>query len=132
MSPNYIFLASNAVYLGLMLYMQDQFDNLRKNMVEYKNSDEELEFPGSIWPLLVKVLSMVVLLEDTVRPFLNHARRFRETKRIIVNTYLELEQNALKFRRSETDIPKVYRSGPYSTLRALVMMLRSVGTLMRF
>lgn len=110
--PSYMFFTSNASFLGLMLYLQKKADEDGKDMLEYRNSDESLVLPGFVCPLPAKALPTLVLHPGTVGPFLDHARRYRETKGIIVNTFIELEPNLMKFLRSEPDVPKVYPVGP--------------------
>ncbi|KAI4302601.1 hypothetical protein MLD38_038325 [Melastoma candidum] len=110
--PFYTFFTSNAAILGLMFNMQEQTDRHGKSMLEYKDSKEELVFPGFAHPLPASVLPSIVLIEETLDPFIQLARCFRKANGIIVNTFLELEESALKFLESEPDIPKVYPVGP--------------------
>ncbi|KAL0362167.1 UNVERIFIED_CONTAM: UDP-glycosyltransferase 71E1 [Sesamum calycinum] len=44
--------------------------------------------------------------------FLDYAKRFRETKGIVVNTFLELESHSMKSLSEDGNIPPVYSVGP--------------------
>ncbi|KAI4339392.1 hypothetical protein MLD38_024342 [Melastoma candidum] len=110
--PSYIFFTSSSAMLGLMLHLQELRDDHSKDVAGYRNSGEELAFPGFACPLPGKVLPALVLRPETVGLFLDNFRRFRETRGIIVNTFLELEPQPLKFLQSEPGLPKVYPVGP--------------------
>ncbi|KAI4338970.1 hypothetical protein MLD38_023967 [Melastoma candidum] len=110
--PSYTFFTCNAAFLELMFDMQEQTDRQGKNMLDYKDSKEEYVFRGFSRRLPASVLPSIVLVEETVDQFLQIARSFRRANGIIVNTFLELEQNTIKFLQSDPDMPKVYPVGP--------------------
>ncbi|KAI4372933.1 hypothetical protein MLD38_011112 [Melastoma candidum] len=115
--PSYIFFTSSSAMLGLMLHLQKLRDDYGKDVAEYRNSGEELAFPGFACPLQVKLLPSLVLRPETVGLFLDNYRRFRKTRGIPVNTFLELEPHPLKFLQSEPGLPKVYPVGPIVNVR---------------
>ncbi|KAF8067453.1 hypothetical protein N665_1153s0021 [Sinapis alba] len=97
--PSYLFYTSNAGFRGLLLHMQFMYDSAEENkydMSELEDSDAELVVP--------KWFSF----------FRTQARRFRETKGILVNTVDELEPHALKFlSNGDSDTtPPAYSVGP--------------------
>ncbi|XP_030527992.1 anthocyanidin 3-O-glucosyltransferase 2-like [Rhodamnia argentea] len=114
--PSYVFYASSAAFLGLMLHLQSLQDKHHVDITEFKDGAGELEFPGFTNPLPVKVLPPVVLKTEAARPVLEHIRRMRATKGIIINTFDELEPHAV---RSLTSLgaPKVYPVGPILNLK---------------
>ncbi|XP_034899122.1 anthocyanidin 3-O-glucosyltransferase 6-like [Populus alba] len=95
--PSYIFLTSGAAYLGLVFYIQALHGEQRVDPIEFKDSEAEL--PRSY--LNKKGLASV----------LAQARRFRETKGIIVNTNKELESHAINS-FSNGNTPPVCPVGP--------------------
>ena len=73
----YNFLASGAAFLGSMLYLADRFD---KGGITFK----VLSVPS-------KVLPSLVFHDGGYSTFVGHARKFKEVKGIIVNTFAEVE-----------------------------------------
>ncbi|KAI4339423.1 hypothetical protein MLD38_024370 [Melastoma candidum] len=110
--PSYIYFTSSSAMLGVMLHLQKLRDDYSKDVAGYRNLGEELGFPGFACPLPAEQLPSLVLRPETVGLFLDNYRRFRETRGIIVNTFLELEPHPLKFLQSEPGLPKVYPVGP--------------------
>ncbi|RID63007.1 hypothetical protein BRARA_E02039 [Brassica rapa] len=102
--PSYLFYTSNAGFLGLLLHMQFMYDSAEENnkydMSEFEDSDAELVVP------------------EWFSFFRTQARRFRETKGILVNTVAELEPHALKFlSNGDSDTPPAYSVGPVLHLK---------------
>lgn len=114
--PTYVFYTSSAGALGLMLHLQTLRDVHSQDITELKDSDTELMVPSCINPVPAKVLPSVVLNRDWSMVILDQFQRFKETKGILVNTFLELEGHAVKsFANSE--IPSVYPVGPILDLK---------------
>ncbi|KAF8007485.1 hypothetical protein BT93_K1490 [Corymbia citriodora subsp. variegata] len=114
--PTYVFYTSSAGALGLMLHLQTLRDVHNQDITELKDSDTELTVPSCINPVPAKVLPSVVLNRDWSTAILDQFQRFKETKGILVNTFLELECHAVKsFANSE--IPLVYPVGPILDLK---------------
>ncbi|CAA7029887.1 unnamed protein product [Microthlaspi erraticum] len=113
--PSYLFYTSNAGFLGLLLHMQLMYDKAEDNkhdmMSELEDSEAELVVPSLTRPYPLKCLPYIFKSKEWRPFFLAQARRFRETKGILVNTVSELETHALKF-LSDGDTPCVYSVGP--------------------
>ncbi|KAI3428865.1 Glycosyltransferase [Psidium guajava] len=114
--PTYVFYTSSAGALGLMLHLQTLRDVHSQDITELKDSDTELTVPSCVNPVPAKVLPSVVLNRDWSPVILDQFQRFKETKGILVNSFLELECHAVNsFANSE--IPSVYPVGPILDLR---------------
>ncbi|KAJ4894246.1 UDP-glycosyltransferase 71B6 [Raphanus sativus] len=98
--PSYLFYTSNAGFLGLLLHMQFMYDSPEENKYdtsEFEDSDAELVVPILTRPYPLKCLPYIFKSKEWFSFFRTQARRFRETKGILVNTLAELEPHALKF-----------------------------------
>ncbi|XP_010045017.2 anthocyanidin 3-O-glucosyltransferase 2 [Eucalyptus grandis] len=113
--PSYVYFTSSAAFLGLMLHLQSLQDEQHVDITEFKNSVAELDFPSFAHPLPAKVLPSVVLFKEEVQPFLEHAKRIRAIKGIIINTFDELEPHALGS-LAGLGTPMVYPVGPILNL----------------
>ncbi|KAJ6864083.1 hypothetical protein NC651_034805 [Populus alba x Populus x berolinensis] len=113
--PSYIFLTSGAAFLGLQFYVQALHDEQKVDPTEFKGSDAELVMPCLANPVPAKVLPSVLLNKEWLPIMLRQARRFRETKGIIINTFEELESHAIHS-FSKGNIPPVYPVGPILNL----------------
>ncbi|KAK2989643.1 hypothetical protein RJ640_019362 [Escallonia rubra] len=112
--PCYLFFASPAAFLGFMLHLPASNTQLSELTPEFDESETELAIPSFSNPVPRKVLPTFFLKrngDDGYTWFLRHARRYRETKGIVVNTFQELEPFALKS-FSSSDIPPVHPVGP--------------------
>lgn len=114
--PSYVLFTSSAAFLGGMLHLQSLQDEYHVDITEFKDSTAELDIPSLTNPLPAKVLPPLVLTKETVRPFLEHARKMRGTKGIIVNTFEELEPHALRS-LAGLGAPVVYAIGPILNLK---------------
>ncbi|GMP54470.1 hypothetical protein CsSME_00019635 [Camellia sinensis var. sinensis] len=117
--PTYVFFTCNAGLLGLMFHFQTLHDHHNKDVTEFKDSDAELTVPAFAYPVPAKVLPYVFLDKEGgwSTTFLNIARRFRETKGILVNSFTELDFHALNSLEEDKTIPKVYPVGPVLNLK---------------
>lgn len=80
---------------------------------ELKDSDTELEVPCLTRSLPAKCFPSVLLNKEWLPVFLKQARRFHETKGFLVNTFSELEPQAMSFLSSrDNNLPTVYAVGP--------------------
>ncbi|KAM5551003.1 UDP-glucose flavonoid 3-O-glucosyltransferase 6 [Rosa sericea] len=117
--PSYVFYTSGAADLGLMFHLQALRDEENKDCTEFKNSDAELVVPSFVNPLpAARVLPGVVFDKEACNFFLNFAKRYRETKGLLVNTFLELESHALQSLSSDGKIPPVYPVGPILNVKS--------------
>ncbi|KAG5552131.1 hypothetical protein RHGRI_010283 [Rhododendron griersonianum] len=109
--PTYVFFTSSCAFLGFMLHL----DTLSRDqdVTELKDSDAELEVPVFVNPVPAKVLPSVVLdKEGGSTFFVSVAKRLRETKGIMVNTFEELESYAVKRLAGDDKVPPIYPVGP--------------------
>ncbi|XP_059653400.1 anthocyanidin 3-O-glucosyltransferase 2-like [Cornus florida] len=115
--PTYIYFTSSAGFLGLMFHLQFIQDDQNKDIIQFKDSDTELSVPSFANSVPTKVLPSVMLQnQDECSRFLAHARRFRRTKGILVNTFMELESHAVKS-LSDSKTPPIYPVGPVLNLK---------------
>ncbi|KAJ9132220.1 hypothetical protein P3X46_034014 [Hevea brasiliensis] len=115
--PSYIFFTSGASFFGFMLYMQLIHDEQEVDPTQFKDSDGELPVPSLANPLPPRVLPSVVLVKEWLFFFLHYARRYREAKGIMVNTFMELESYALNsLGDANSNIPPIYPVGPILSL----------------
>lgn len=119
--PTYVYFTSNAGFLGFMFHIQTITDELKQDVVnDYWDTNTELVVPSFTNPVPAKVLPSPVLdKEGAFLIFLLTARRFRETKGIMINTFLELEPHAIKSLQEDPKIPPVYSVGPLLNLKAI-------------
>ncbi|XP_031268589.1 anthocyanidin 3-O-glucosyltransferase 2-like [Pistacia vera] len=114
--PSYLFSPSSAAAVGLLLYLPTRHDQTGREIEEF---DGDLVIPSYVNPVpssgLPEVLSNKHGGYTTV---MNHGRRFKETKGIIVNTFEELESHAVKSLMNDFDhVPPVYTVGPVIDLK---------------
>ncbi|KAJ6304456.1 hypothetical protein OIU77_018174, partial [Salix suchowensis] len=113
--PSYIFLTSGAAFLGLQFYVQVLHDEQKVDPTEFKGSDAELVMPCLENPLPAKLLPSVMLNKEWLSILISPARKFRETKGIMVNTFEDLESHAINS-FSNGNTPPVYPVGPILNL----------------
>ncbi|KAB5519117.1 hypothetical protein DKX38_023436 [Salix brachista] len=113
--PSYIFLTSGAAFLGLQFYVQVLHDEQKVDPTEFKGSDAELVMPCLENPLPAKLLPSFMLNKEWLSILISPARKFRETKGIMVNTFEELESHAINS-FSNGNTPPVYPVGPILNL----------------
>ena len=106
--PCYLYFQSTAAFLGFMLHLPILDTQLTTGLAEL---DTELVIPSFVNPVPPSVLPSVVLEKDGYSFFLQNARRYVETKGIIINTFSELEPHALNS-VSTSQVPPVYPIGP--------------------
>lgn len=110
--PTYMFFTSGAAFLGFQLHAQYLLDEHNIHLTEFKNKpDAELIVPGFVNPVSGKVLPAPVLNEDGLAFVVQHSRRTRELKGILVNTFMELEPHALQS-KCQGICPQLYPVGP--------------------
>uniref|UniRef100_A0A1J3E8A7 Glycosyltransferase n=1 Tax=Noccaea caerulescens TaxID=107243 RepID=A0A1J3E8A7_NOCCA len=119
--PSYLFYTSNATFLGLQIHTQYLNDVKNYDITELKDSETtELEIPSLTRPLPVKCIPSVMLNKEWLPILLGQVRKFRETKGILVNTFAELEPQAMKFFSGgdhPLPLPTVYPVGPVLNLK---------------
>ncbi|WCJ28111.1 UDP-Glycosyltransferase superfamily protein [Euphorbia peplus] len=115
--PSYIYVATNASFLGFLFHFQLLHDEGRIDVSRVKDTDKDLEVPSFTKAFPARVLPTVVREKDWVDQLFSHTRRFREAKGILVNTFIELETRALEF-LSRGNNPPVYPVGPVLNLES--------------
>ncbi|XP_031278179.1 UDP-glycosyltransferase 71K1-like [Pistacia vera] len=114
--PSYLFFTCNAAYLSLSLYLPSRQDEVGR---EFEVFDSELVIPGYVNPVPSSGLPEVLLNKNGgYTTAVNHGRRFKETKGIIINSFEELESHAVKCLLNDFDhLPPVYTVGPLIDLK---------------
>ncbi|XP_031252423.1 UDP-glycosyltransferase 71K1-like [Pistacia vera] len=111
--PSHLFFTCNAACLALMLYLPGRDDEVRR---EFEDFDSACVIPGYVNQVPSKVWPLFLFNKyGGYESFVKHGRRFKETKGIIVNTYSELEADAVKCLMNDFedgDVPPVYTVGP--------------------
>ncbi|KFK40194.1 hypothetical protein AALP_AA3G342300 [Arabis alpina] len=110
--PSYMFFTSNATFLGLQLRVQYLYDVEKLDVSDLKNSETttELKVPTFTRPLPLNCFPSVMFSKEWLPIILEDTRRFHETKGILVNTFAQLEPQAIKFFSGRD--PPVYTVGP--------------------
>ena len=105
--PSYLYMTTNAGFLGLMLSLQNrQIDDV------FNDSDPDLLIPGISNLVPSRVLPDAVLSKDGgYVSCYRLAQRFKDAKGIIINTFSELEQYAINA-LSDNQTPPIYAVGP--------------------
>ncbi|KAF1892296.1 hypothetical protein Lal_00010760 [Lupinus albus] len=104
--PSYLFFASPASFLGFTLHLSQIETELTDSNTEFRFPCFKNSLPRSVFPKLV-------FNEKNGSSWLSHhARRYKETKGIIVNTLEELEPHALQSLYNDSQLPRVYPIGP--------------------
>lgn len=113
--PPYIFITSNAGFLGLMLNLPKRHDEISEVM---QMSDPDSLIPGFFNPVPARVLPDAVFNKHGgYAAYVKVAQRFKDGKGIIVNTFAELEPFALRSFSDDQRIPPVYPVGPVLHLK---------------
>ncbi|XP_042482509.1 anthocyanidin 3-O-glucosyltransferase 2-like [Macadamia integrifolia] len=118
--PSYLFFTSTAHMLGVMLHLPVLDAQIH---TDFEESDTELIIPGFTNPVPRRVLPqpMWTKNQDGYSWYLYHARRFREAKGIIVNTFEEFESHAVRSLTSDGRTPPLYPVGPLIDLEGRIL-----------
>ncbi|KAJ0860410.1 putative flavonol 3-O-glucosyltransferase [Helianthus annuus] len=114
--PTYVFVTSNAAFLGFTLYLKALGDDLNKDVIELCNSDTEIFVPSFVKPVPTKVFWGLVKTRAGLDIVQWLAKKLGEAKAIMVNTLFELETHAIESLSANTSIPPVYPVGPILNL----------------
>ncbi|KAI3457641.1 hypothetical protein Pfo_014304 [Paulownia fortunei] len=109
-APSYILFTCSAATLGLMFRIQALNDDHNQDPTEYENSDAVISVPTYVNPVPAKVWPSLVFEKES--GFFKLMRKFRETKGIVINTFLEFEPHAIRSLSDDEKIPPVYPIGP--------------------
>lgn len=120
--PCYLYFPSPVSFLGFMLSFPSldakfstDFVDSESGLMVPKDPSTELIIPGFANPLPPTVLPTRVLYrkQEGYFWFLHHASRYKETKGIVVNTFMELETYAIdSVSAMEKGWPPIYPVGP--------------------
>lgn len=113
--PSYMFMTSNVAFTAFMLFL------LSRRMEDvFSDSDPDLSIPGFPDPVPPSVLPDAAFNKDGgYATYYKLAKRFMDTKGIIVNSFSELEQYAIDALSEEgqSRTPPVYAVGPLIDLK---------------
>ncbi|MED6119200.1 hypothetical protein PIB30_009599 [Stylosanthes scabra] len=109
--PSYLYFTASAMSLSLALHLPYLDQTVQG---EFRNLPEPIQLPGCV-PVYGK--DLLDPLQDrnneAYKYMLHLANRYRATKGIIINSFLELEQETLKeLQKDEPSIIRVYSVGP--------------------
>ncbi|KAH8506967.1 hypothetical protein H0E87_013692 [Populus deltoides] len=113
---SYVFFTSGVGYLSLLFSMQTMKDEQNVDSTQFKDSDTELVISSFAKPIPARVLPSMFLNKDVVPGFLNFARKYKQTKGIVVNTFLELESHVMSSFFDGLTLP-IYPVGPILKLQ---------------
>ncbi|KAL6347128.1 hypothetical protein AAG906_012709 [Vitis piasezkii] len=115
--PSYVFSTSSAACLALMFHLQTLQDHQGVDLTEFADSDAELVVPGFVNSVPARVLPALWVDKEGVgsTAIRREARRAREAKGILVNTFMELESHVINSFANGTT-PPVYTVGPLLNL----------------
>ncbi|KAK9678157.1 hypothetical protein RND81_11G191700 [Saponaria officinalis] len=111
--PTYIYFTSGASFLNLMFYSQSLADDGRDIDVamEFNKQEFSAVVPGFRNPVTSMVIPALLQDQKGCELLLNFAKKFREMKGILVNTYMELESFGIQALMNG-EVPPVYPVGP--------------------
>uniref|UniRef100_A0A6N2LDX5 Anthocyanidin 3-O-glucosyltransferase n=1 Tax=Salix viminalis TaxID=40686 RepID=A0A6N2LDX5_SALVM len=116
---SYVYFASSAAFLGLLLYLPTRQEQAG---IEFKETDPDLIVSCFANPVPARVMPSVLLNKDGgYTCFENLGRRFREAKGIVVNSFAELESHAVRS-FSGGGAPPVYTVGPLVNINGHSLM----------
>ncbi|GLT28027.1 hypothetical protein SLA2020_029850 [Shorea laevis] len=117
--PSYLYVTTNAGFLGLMMYLQSRHG---QNSAEFESSDPEFLIPGFVNPVPVDVLPSPVFNKfGGFTAYIKVAERIKDAKGIIVNTFEELEPHAVTYFNNgqiQGQNPPIYPVGPMLDLNS--------------
>ncbi|XP_042970898.1 anthocyanidin 3-O-glucosyltransferase 2-like isoform X2 [Carya illinoinensis] len=107
--PSYVFFTGNAAFFGFMLYLPIRHDQVG---IEFRETDPESAIPSYVNPVPPGALpSLALNKEGGYISMVNHGRKYKEADGIIINTFSELESQAVSSFLID-GIPPVYTVGP--------------------
>ncbi|XP_027063655.2 anthocyanidin 3-O-glucosyltransferase 2-like [Coffea arabica] len=116
--PTYIFFTSGAAFLGLMLHFQTLEDEHNQDISDLVKGESHLILPSFAKPVPIGVLPAMATQKEYWSTFvLKWTRDYRRAKGIIVNTFSDLESNAissfsLDSYYGKSSLPPIFPVGP--------------------
>ncbi|XP_047314874.1 UDP-glycosyltransferase 71A15-like [Impatiens glandulifera] len=118
--PSYIFFPSNASLLGLSNHLLTLSDN-GQDITDFNGSDAELDVPAFPIPFPAKVLPWRVMDKNGgSAAYLDLVRSLRRAKGIVVNTFYDVEPEAIEAILNDEGSPPIYPVGPILNLNKSV------------
>lgn len=114
--PSYMFFTSSAGFFGLLFHLLSLHGEENTSTLLYKK--EKLIFLSFDNPVPVNFLPYIFMDEISTAIMMNHARKIRGTKGVIVNTFMELEPRAINSLLSGGALPHLYPIGPIISLKS--------------
>ncbi|GAB4848193.1 hypothetical protein Ancab_002860 [Ancistrocladus abbreviatus] len=113
--PSYVFFTSCVGFLSLMLHLQSLRDDYGVDITKFADSDVGLDVPGFRNRVPARGLPLPIV--DASTGLLDHAKRFRDSNGIIVNTFMELESHLIVTLSNDRNVPPIYPLGPIVNLK---------------
>ncbi|EPS74612.1 lignan glucosyltransferase, partial [Genlisea aurea] len=110
--PSYVFFTCGAATLGLCFHVQGLKDYLNEDISKFDVPGEFFAVPGYRNPFPTNVMPGMLYDKERREDFVESVRIFRRLKGILVNSFLELEEDAIKFMSEDTRTPPIYAVGP--------------------
>ncbi|KAL8263596.1 hypothetical protein R6Q59_021726 [Mikania micrantha] len=118
--PTYVFYTSNAAFLGFKFHILTLCNDQNQDyVIKLGHSDSDIRVPTFVKPVPTKVFPIVMQSRESLDFVLSSARRLREVKAIMVNSFMELETHAFESLSSNNTIPPVYPVGPILNLEGV-------------
>ncbi|KAJ9547311.1 hypothetical protein OSB04_019854 [Centaurea solstitialis] len=114
--PTYVFFTSNAAFLGFQMHLLSLCDDQNQDVVELTNSDAMIPISSFVNPVPTNVFPLMVKTRRGVDFVMRIVRKMRKAKAIMVNTFSELETQAIESLCSDSSGPFVYPVGPLLNL----------------
>ncbi|XP_015880708.3 UDP-glycosyltransferase 71A16-like [Ziziphus jujuba] len=115
--PSYVYFTSGAGYLGLLFQLLS-IDATVLYKKDFSTSTTELISSSFENPVPVSVLPDIFLEKVSAEIVVSHARKIRETKGVVVNTFMELESHAIHSLLLDGTYPSLYPIGPIISLKS--------------
>lgn len=115
----YIFYTSSVFFLALEDHILALINKEDASISKFNKSNAKLTFSGLLNPLPIKFVLPSTMLKNSEKQWLDlltyNARKYKETKGIIVNSFVELKYDIMKS-LLEKKFPHVYPVGPVFNL----------------
>ncbi|GLJ47397.1 hypothetical protein SUGI_1000350 [Cryptomeria japonica] len=105
--PSYLFVPSSAAFVCFMLHLPKLVSEMN---VSFRDANFEVEIPG-LPPIPARDLPIQDSSDSLCTWFVHHSSRFKEASGVLINTFAELEEEAMKT-LSTPETPSIYPIGP--------------------
>ncbi|EPS65698.1 lignan glucosyltransferase, partial [Genlisea aurea] len=112
-APAYVYFTCSAATLALIFHAQSRRDEFGEDLTaKCRNPGELLAVPGFKNPVPTSVMPDLIFFEEHRDEFFAMSSRFRRTKGILINSFLEFEDRAITAMSEDGRLPPVYPVGP--------------------